>query len=71
MDYNLLNEFIRHVDRGHKVLFKTDHLGGVHIKIMYGPFNSLSFRRKTDQLTFKAIREQLPSRISIRELADQ
>lgn len=66
MDERLIKNVLRHVDRGHKVLFGVDHLGGVHVKIKYGPFKAFTIRYETDQETFSAIKEQLPSGTGIR-----
>lgn len=66
MDKKLIKNVLKHVDQGHKVLFRVDHLGGVHIKIKHGPFNALTLRYETDQENFAAIKEQLPSGAGVR-----
>lgn len=61
MDKRLIKNVLEHVHRGHKVLFGVDHLGIVHIRIKHGPFKLLTVRYRTDQATFAAIKQRLPS----------
>ena len=66
MDERLVKDILKHVNQGHKVLFAVDHLGTVHIKIKHGPFKMFTTRHETDQETFAAIKEQLPSGAGVR-----
>ncbi len=59
MDQQLVEQIFNHLDRGHTVLFGSDHFGAVRIKVKHGIFIALTSHYRTDQETLSIIQERM------------
>ncbi len=65
MDLNVVESVVDYSSKGCKILFGHNVLGGMKIKVKYGPFKILTKRFKTDIETYYEVKRRLKAQNSL------